>query len=157
MQCLPHAGYVGTWLSMLHVWRRSIAECREEWTILLESDAVLPPRFDSLLTRYRTTFANSDVVWLDERAGRDAGASGCCTVAVAYRGSVLSRLVAHFDPQNARAYWNGYERNVKPTVDHKDCLTDWYLGNVAAHLKLRCARRGLVHHPTSAYEIALLG
>ena len=150
-------GYVGMWLSMLHLWRRGQERCAKEWLILLESDAVLPQRFDSLLARHAGVFEASDIVWLDARTGTGAGASGCCTVGMAYRVSALRHFVQNFDPRNTSAYWNDYARKEKPKVNDPTCLTDWYLGNLAAYLKLRSNRLGIVQHPKSASEIAFLG
>ena len=155
--CLSQSGYIGMWLSMLHIWRRARKECQQEWVVLLESDAVLPPKFGSVLTHHRSAFVRSDLVWLDARTGTGAGASGCCTVGVAYRTSVLDRLIENFDPHNKLAYWNGYDQKPKPKVNSPTCLTDWYLGNLADYLHLRSRRLGIVQHPKSESEIALLG
>ena len=135
----------------------SMEGCQQEWVVVLESDAVLPPTFGSVLTHHRSAFVRSDLVWLDARTGTGAGASGCCTVGVAYRTSVLDRLIENFDPHNKLAYWNGYDQKPKPKVNSPTCLTDWYLGNLADYLHLRSRRLGIVQHPKSESEIALLG
>lgn len=153
--CLNQQGYVGMWLSMLNIWKHAMKECTSEWVVILESDAVVPKGFNRILSS--TLPKDVDVVWLDNRNGYGDGPSGCCTVAVAYRRSILSRLIHHFDPWNSRAYWNGYESKIKQVVNHNACLTDWYLGNLVAHLGLRAKRNGIVHHPISDSEIKLLG
>lgn len=157
VSCLKQIGYIGMWLSMLRVWRRAFEECRSEWTVLLEADALLPTQFDSELNRVLNSSAGTDIVWLDERAGQGEGPNGCCTVAMAYRTSTLPFFIYHFDPTNLNAYWNNYTHKRKDVVNHDECLTDWYLGNLVQYLGLRARRDGIAKHAGGDSEINLVG
>lgn len=149
-------GYIGVWRSTHHLWKKAERECRHEWTLLLESDALLPANFRDVAQLVLRPPAQ--IVWFDARTGFGSGPSGCCTNAVAYRRDALPLLVRHFDPSNrVDALWNNYSRRRLPVVQDPTCLTDWYLANVAATAGLVARRHGVVAHPSNdknASEIA---
>ena len=146
-------GTARLWRNNYNVWKEAQRTCAgKEWLVVLESDAILPPNF---AVRAEQTFKKSasSVVWLDARDGTGSGPSPCCTVGMAYRMSILPQLIFHFDWTNTRAFWKGYaarQKAVIPGTNAKDCLFDWYLGNLAANEKIASSRSGIVAHPQSA-------
>jgi hypothetical protein len=153
INCLDRAGYVGMWLSMYKIWNMAQRGCAsKEWILTFESDA----RLSSFTLRRIYAFLNrvkSKIVWLDERAGFGFGPSSCCTIGMAYRSEILPFLIEHFDPQNKAAYWNGYDKKKKLIINSTSCLTDWYLGNLAAFGRIRSYRYGVVRHPHTPSEL----
>lgn len=144
VSCLRKRGYIGMWTSMRRAWQAARRTCAADWVLLLESDALLPAHF----ARHAAAAlrAPRQVVWFDARTGTGAGASDCCTNAVAYHRSTLDALLHHFDPTATDAYWVGYAARRKRVMDDPTCLTDWYLGNLVAHLGWNGYRRGVVPH-----------
>ena len=147
VDCLKQRGYIGMWTSMQALWIEALLRCNKEWLIVFESDALFPRYYLKWL------WLRGDIVWLDTRAGWGRGVSGCCTVGMAYHRRIWPDLVFEFNTTNTRAYWNGYASRHKPVVNHPTCLTDWYLGNLAAERRWSASRVGVVQHPVSVSEL----
>lgn len=154
LPCLHRRGYKGMWNGMLKSWRTSRRTCTRDWLLLLESDAILPFHFMKVASRILV--APTQIVWFDARVGMGRSPSGCCTNVVAYHKSIWNELISQFNPHNPHAFWNHYETRSKGVVKDPTCLTDWYLGNVASHLRWRARRHGIVPHGRSKSEIGYI-
>lgn len=146
--CLAHVGYQSMWLTMLRIWKTALASCQRDWAIVLESDAILPHHFLTQLDGL--VGSQNQTVWLDERADTGPGLNSCCTVGMAYSTDALPSLIRHFSPDNRDAYWQQYATATKLVVDHPVCLTDNYLANLVAYLRMPAFRLGIVEHPLSS-------
>lgn len=153
IKCLTQAGYIGMWRTYRKAWNRAQLRCPGDYALLLESDAVVPsqfiPAFGSALGMRGPRLHDPipRVLWLDERNLRGPSPSGCCTVATAYHRSTWIVMAYEFASSSKHALWVNYTTRPKLVVDHPDCLTDWYLANVAAYRRIPSASVPIVGHP----------
>ena len=139
--CCSSVPYLGLWKSNLVLWKQALQTCTHDWVILFENDATIPLNFVRRITPY---FEKNDVIWLDSRNGFHTGGSGCCTVGMAYRKSILPQLINEFEPDNPGATWHTWKT--------RTCLYDWYLFDVVNKLNLRAETVGVVHHPSTNHN-----
>ena len=148
----PLINYARLWEAYGRTWNMAVNTCKQPYVVLLENDAIFPSNFSATL--HKTLDAarelDVDVLWMDDRVGTAAGPQGCCTVGLALKKSVLPRLVREFSLSNHNAYWNRYASKKRTVVPYRECLTDWYMGNLVASLRLRGYSRGIVKHPAPA-------
>lgn len=155
VQCLKQpSGYIGNWRSHVAAWRRGYEKCSAEWIIVLENDVVPPQGLARHLGRnFATKNKHNDIVWMDGRHGdlgvTKQGPTGWGIGAVALRRTALPKLLPHF-MDAPHAMWRTYNNVKKDVVDNPDCLTDWYLGNVVAHIRMKAAVYPLFDHPVTA-------